>query len=703
MTHPFVQDYFKKQEQTIWLKFIMHEANNYLSKTELSEKSSIKIETVRKYIDRLTEQQQLLEIIETINNEKIKKYMLNTNARTEFGKQVALIEQEAFNRERTQKEEMDTTTLTQKFHDFISKEHYAELIENVRKGHYALEINFKKLAEYDPDLADATLDKPIDVLQIIETAALQFDLTNTPEFLDVLIKNIPQSQNMNIAQFRQKSVNKLVMIRGRIINKTFPYARVQEVRFECPSCGNSITVKQQDLYFAEPKRCSCGRKGKFRVLHQDFIDEQRLVIEELPENLLVASQLATINVQLQHTLTDAKKEEKNISGSRVEIIGILKASPKEINRRLTTQLDYVLEAKYIKVLDDRTPEEISFTEEDLQHIQELSQKNNPVKELLSSTFPNIYGHDVAKQLILLQQFSGGSHNPFIDEERTRRLDFHILLVGDPGTAKTHLARCIKKIAPNTRLASGTGITGVGLTGALRKDDFTQNWFLQAGLLPLCHEGTAIIDEFEKANEEDIDRLHEAMENQEIHIDKSHVHAKLMSQVKILATANPAGDKFEPNGRNFTEQIPLRKTIQDRFDFIIPFKDMVEKKRDEAIAHQVLKQTTEPKKEAYSPIFILKYILYAKRFNPIITDDIRDIAVNFYVGLRDASTSIGFEGKKPTPRILWSIIRLSIAIARCRLKDAVSKEDLRQAIELHDLMNTSESCAHPPMLESSEVV
>lgn len=43
-------------------------------------------------------------------------------------------------------------------------------------------------------------------------------------------------------------------------------------RFECPSCGNMIKVgspfwnKDFRKKVAEPVRCSCGRKGKFKLL-----------------------------------------------------------------------------------------------------------------------------------------------------------------------------------------------------------------------------------------------------------------------------------------------------------------------------------------------------------------------------------------------------------------------------------------------------
>lgn len=59
-----------------------------------------------------------------------------------------------------------------------------------------------------------------------------------------------------------------------------PYLKVKTAKFECPACGTILTVMQLDDKFREPTRCSCGRKGGFKVLSKELIEAQDIKISE---------------------------------------------------------------------------------------------------------------------------------------------------------------------------------------------------------------------------------------------------------------------------------------------------------------------------------------------------------------------------------------------------------------------------------------
>jgi len=59
-----------------------------------------------------------------------------------------------------------------------------------------------------------------------------------------------------------------------------PYIKVKSAKFECPSCGTVMSVIQLEKKFREPKRCSCGRRGGFKVISKELIEAQELKICE---------------------------------------------------------------------------------------------------------------------------------------------------------------------------------------------------------------------------------------------------------------------------------------------------------------------------------------------------------------------------------------------------------------------------------------
>ena len=121
-----------------------------------------------------------------------------------------------------------------------------------------------------------------------------------------------------------------------------------------------------------------------------------------------------------------------------------------------------------------------------------------------------------------------------------RGDIHILMIGDPGTAKSQLLRYMTFISPRSVFAFGKGSSAAGLTAAAVRDDFGEGrWTLEAGALVLADNGFAAIDELDKMDKNDTASMHEAMEQQSVTISKAGIMATLKSRCSILAAANPA--------------------------------------------------------------------------------------------------------------------------------------------------------------------
>ncbi len=132
--------------------------------------------------------------------------------------------------------------------------------------------------------------------------------------------------------------------------------------------------------------------------------------------------------------------------------------------------------------------------------------------IVSSHAPSIYGMREVKEAIALQLF-GGVSKVLPDGVRLRG-DIHVLLVGDPSLAKSQSLslRYVAQIAPRGVYASGTGASGAGLTAAVVKDDWGGGrWSLEAGAMVLADQGHLMLDELEKMNDRDRQRMHDALE------------------------------------------------------------------------------------------------------------------------------------------------------------------------------------------------
>ena len=69
-----------------------------------------------------------------------------------------------------------------------------------------------------------------------------------------------------------------------------------------------------------------------------------------------------------------------------------------------------------------------------------------------------------------------------------RGDINVLLVGDPGTAKSQFLKYVEKTAPRAVYATGKGASAVGLTAGVRMDPIMKEWVLEGGALVLADRG-----------------------------------------------------------------------------------------------------------------------------------------------------------------------------------------------------------------------
>lgn len=579
---------------------------------------------------------------------------------------------------------MDSADMIRKFKDFLEQHYLAQLLESLRKGERHLSIDFHKLAAFDPQLGDLAIDHPQEAVKAGELAVREFD-PNAIKFI-LRFANMPESTYLMVRHIRSKHLNKLMWTEGIVRQKSDVRPQVTEARFECPTCNNQLTVLQLEQTFREPVRCSCGRKGKFKLLDKSLVDAQSIMLEEAPEELEGGEQPKRMSIFLKNDLVSPITEKRTNPGALIRISGVIKEIPiMSKSGGQSVRFDLQIEANHVEPVDEDLSD-ITISKEEMEQITEL--KNDPQLErrVFESVAPNIYGHDRIKEALAMQLF-GGVRKSKASGHTTTRGDIHILLIGDPGSGKSQMLKRISKVALRGRFISGKGVSGAGLTASVVKDEFLAGWSLEAGALVLANRGICCIDELDKMSEDDRAAMHEALEGQTITIAKANIQATLRCETTVLAAANPKLGRFDPY-EMIAKQIDLPPTLINRFDLIFPIKDLPDPVKDEQMAGFILNlhSSTEGNIASIETNLLRKYIAYAKRTShPHLTPEAMEELKNYYVRMRGSSSKeTGVAKSIPiTARQLEGLVRLSEARARIRLATEVTAEDARRAIDLLD--------------------
>ncbi|GAB5585343.1 minichromosome maintenance protein 5 [Umbelopsis nana] len=579
-----------------------------------------------------------------------------------------------------------------------------QLRSNLITKQYFLEIDMGHLISFDEELANSLTNNPTDLLpsfeRAIETIAKRIlSGREEPPKCQITLRS-----DANVTQIRDLSSNdigKLVRIPGIVIGASTLSSRASTLHLVCRSCNYTTDISVEGGFTPLQIPRVCGKPvdtekkeercemDSYYVVHDKckFVDSQVLKLQEAPD-------MVPVGDLPRHTILNADRFLVNrvVPGMRTVVMGIYSIFQ---NKATKSTGAVAVRTPYIRVVGLQVDQHNNgrgnpvFTDAEEEEYVRMSRQPNLYETFASSIAPSIFGNADIKKAIACLLF-GGSKKILPDGMKLRG-DINVLLLGDPGTAKSQLLKFVEKVAPIAVYTSGKGSSAAGLTASVVRDPNTREFYLEGGAMVLADGGVVCIDEFDKMRDEDRVAIHEAMEQQTISIAKAGITTILNSRTSVLAAANPIFGRYD-DMKSPGENIDFQTTILSRFDMIFIVKDEHNESRDLSIARHVLSvhMNRQMQETVVGDIDLQKmrdYINYCKsKCAPRLTAEAAGKLSSHFVAIRKEvkQTEKDTQVRSSIPitiRQLEAIIRISESLAKMTLSPVATEEHVDEAIRL----------------------
>ena len=512
-------------------------------------------------------------------------------------------------------------------------------------------------------------------------------------------------------------------------------ATALDLGVEVPNGGGSARTLGQTAS-TYPTQDDAGNPLETEFGLSVYKNHQVVTVQEMPERAPLGQLPRSVDVVLDYDLVDRVKP-----GDRVQAVGVYRAMGGAQGASTNGVFGTKVLGNSLDVLGQDIGG-VVLTPADVATIKELGARPDVLEVLGASFAPSVYGQEHVKRALVLQLIGGTEKN--LPNGTHLRGDLNVLMVGDPSTAKSQLLRAAMGIAPLAVSTTGRGSSGVGLTAAVTSDPETGERKLEAGAMVLADRGVVCIDEFDKMSDADRVAIHEVMEQQTVTVAKAGIHASLNARCSVLAAANPVYGQYNKERRpqeniglpdSLLSRFDLLFVVLDQMDpetdrkishhvlaghsYRKPGTDMEPEPLSSGMwdaAQASAGGAAEPGEQTpvwnklqpvlyggsgargkrrktggaagaeagdgavLSKAFLKKYLHYAKRLAPVLTDEAREYIATEYAGLRAKAAETN-RTLPVTARQLETLIRLSTAHAKARLSDKVEESDAAAAAAL----------------------
>ncbi|KAH9385733.1 DNA replication licensing factor MCM5 [Nematocida major] len=510
--------------------------------------------------------------------------------------------------------------------------------EELAQNKNLLRIVVEHMSTFDARLFEGTMSRPLHYLELFQAAI------NDPGKKERHLEIVSNSTVTPIRKLDASHINKISTVRGIVLSVSPAAPKPILLYAFCRTCLHSRFIK--DIL---PKKCeACGGVETFISSPEKSIlqDTQYIKIQETFEDLPPGEIPRHLQVRIADGLVDTVQP-----GSSVTITGVY-----TVCSRLGTP--------FLRATGTSGSSTVAVA----------PRVHAPLSRetVIRSISPEVFGHDDVKLALACALF-GGVQRTFEDGVRVRG-DVNVLLLGDPGIAKSQMLKFLSGVSPRGVYTSGKGASAAGLTASVCRDK-TGAFHLEGGALVLADGGLCCIDEFDKMQEKDRVAIHEAMEQQTISISKAGIVTSLPSQCAVVAAANPVFGRYDES-RGPAENIDFGVTILSRFDLIFVLRDTMQ--RDKKVAEHVIKRLAGGQTGGVSTEELRAYVTYARTIQPAMEEEASQRLQAFYVQTRRRA---GGAGVPITVRQLEAVARVSEALARMCLETVVTASHVEEAIRL----------------------
>merc|ERR1711981_679593 len=594
--------------------------------------------------------------------------------------------------------------------------------DNLRRNYalrqFWINVNLEDLASFDESLADKLYKAPTDFLPLFEEAATEVaDEVTSPrpegeddvEKIQVTLQS--EANPSSIRELNSEQVSKLVKIPGIVVAASGIKAKATKINLQCRSCKTvipNIEVKPGLEGYAMPRKCNTEQAGRPKCPLDPYfimpdkvkcVDFQILKLQEAPDSVPHGEMPRHLQLFADRFLVD-----RVVPGNRVTVLGIYSFKKANMDKAKKSDRGTAgVRAPYLRVIGievetegaGRASRDLRFTPEEEEEFRRLASKPDVHEIIARSIAPAIYGFEDIKKAVACLLF-GGSRK-ILPDGLTRRGDINVLLLGDPGTAKSQILKFTERVAPISVYTSSKGSSAAGLTASILRDPVSRNFVVEGGAMVLADGGVVCIDEFDKMREDDRVAIHEAMEQQTISIAKAGITTTLNSRCSVLAAANSIFGRWDDTKAE--ENIDFMPTILSRFDTIFIVKDEHDEARDMTLARHVMKVHMNAAADTaaegeLSLAFLKKYIAYCRsRCGPRLERAAAEKLKNRYVLMRNSSREVEEEGEKRlaipiTVRQLEAVVRISESLAKMALQPFVTDAHVDEAIRIFQVSTLS---------------
>ncbi|XP_045452880.1 DNA replication licensing factor Mcm5 [Melitaea cinxia] len=621
--------------------------------------------------------------------------------------------------EHESQDQINLQAVKKKFKEFIRQFHtgnfnykYRDALKrNYNLHQYWVEINIEDLSSFDEVLAEKLYKKPTEHLPILEEAAKELaDELTAPrpegeeKVEDIQVLLLSDAHASNLRELKSETVSRLVKIPGIVISASAIKAKATKISIQCRSCRNvipNLPVKPGLEGYVMPRKCNTEQAGRPKCPLDPYfiipdkckcIDYQVLKLQEAPEMIPQGEMPRHLTVYCERMLC-----ERVAPGARVTVLGIYSIKKiSKIGKEGRDKGSVGVRSSYLRAVGLSAEEGITgglqpFTAEEEDQFRRLAAAPDVYERIAKSIAPSVFGANDMKKAIACLLFGGSRKR--LPDGLTRRGDINVLLLGDPGTAKSQLLKFVEKVAPVGVYTSGKGSSAAGLTASVIRDPGSRNFVMEGGAMVLADGGVVCIDEFDKMREDDRVAIHEAMEQQTISIAKAGITTTLNSRCSVLAAANSVFGRWDDTKAE--DNIDFMPTILSRFDMIFIVKDEHDQNRDITLAKHIMSVHMggggAAEREAAAgelPLPLLRrYAAYCRaRCGPRLAAGAAERLAARYVLMRSGASQQERATDKRlaipiTVRQLEAIIRISESLAKMQLQPFASEAHVTEALRL----------------------